>query len=527
MRVERWYWLAAFCLVSLGVHIGMTRIGPAYNLPKANEKPQEMEVALQPIPEPEKKPEPKPLPKPKPLVKLLPKPQPARKVTLGRRMVAAVKPTPRPIVVARKTEPMAVPKQPLPIAPTPKETVSGGIKAIENEKPVALGTPTALRTAAPSLPHLAAAHRESNVGGGAPSPSVVPDGRGGASGPEAPPEDVLYNGGGKGGRLLPKEAPAIGGGGGASILSVNNPLAKDVIAEDKPGAGPGSGGNVGTGTGGGVGFARGKGIGTSPSGRLPLASLSNATGSGNGNSRGSGAGTRPPGGGHGTGSDLPGTGGEGLGYGRGKGVGIGSGSGASVGEGTGGSAFAGKGSPSFGDIGGLLAGDRNGGGGLNGGVGGRGAGASNAGSFGSKEQIPFALKGDIYFLDSGSAHLPEDFKKLKSVGSIYTQSLNIPARRFDRGFPGVTDRFEWFAIDYNGEFRVGSPTRYQFYLTSDDGSKLFIDSKLVIDNDGTHGARMREGSISLKPGRHTIEVQYFQGPRYEVALVLNIKAEAE
>ena len=46
MRVERWYWLAAFCLLSFCVHLAMTRIGPAYVLPKANEKPQEMEVAL-------------------------------------------------------------------------------------------------------------------------------------------------------------------------------------------------------------------------------------------------------------------------------------------------------------------------------------------------------------------------------------------------------------------------------------------------------------------------------------------------
>jgi hypothetical protein len=527
MRVERWYWLIAFCFVSLCVHMGMTRFGPTFILPKPHEKPAEMEVALQPIAEPEKKPEPKPLPKPKPVVKLTPKPVPQPKAVVGRKMEAAVKPTSRPIVVARKTEPVVAPKQPQPVNPMPKETVSGGIKEIENEKPVALGSPIAPKTPMPSLPHLAVTQKESHLGGGSPAPSTIPDGKGGASGPEAPPEEVLYNGGGKGGKQLPKEAPAIGGGGGASILSINNPLAKEVIAEDKPGAGPGTGGDVGAGTGGGVGFSRGKGIGTNPNGRLPVASLSNATGSGNGNSKGSGAGTRPPGGGRGTGSELPGTGGEGVGYGRGKGIGIGNGSGASVGEGTGGSAFAGHSSPSFGDIGGLLAGSQRGGGGLNGGIGGRGAGASNAGSFGTKEQIPFALKGDIYYLNPGTQRLPDDFKQMHSVGSIYTLSLNIPTRRFDRGFPGVTDRFEWFAIDYNGQFRVQVPARYQFRLTSDDGSKLFIDSKLVIDNDGTHAARMKEGSIRLAPGKHTIEVQYFQGPRYEVALVLDVKSEAE
>ncbi len=526
MRVERWYWLLAFCFVSFGAHILMTKFGPPAAPPVRPEKPKEIEVALGP-PQPEKKPEPKPLPVPKPVVKLTPQPKPTPKPVVGKKMVAPVRTTPRPVVVERKTEPTGAPKQPLPINPTPKGAVSGGIKEIENEKPVALGTPTAPKMTSPSLPHLTVARKESNVGGGTPAPSVIPNGSGGASGPEAPPEEVLYNGGGKGGKQLPKEAPALGGGGGNSILSVNNPLAKDVIAEEKAGAGPGTGGNVGAGAGGGVGFARGKGIGTTPNGRLPVASLSNASGNGNGNSQGSGSGTRPPGGGHGTGAELPGTGGEGIGYGRGKGVGIGNGGGAGVGDGPGGSVFAGKGSPSFGDIGGLLAGDPSGGGGTNGGIGGRGAGSSNAGSFGSKEQIPFALKGDIYFLAPGTNRLPTDFKALKSVGSIYAQSLNIPTRSFTKGFPGVTDRFEWFAIDYNGEFRVRFPSRYHFRLTSDDGSKLFIDNKVVIDNDGQHGTQERDGTIALKPGKHTIEVQYFQGPREQVALILDVKAEAE
>ncbi len=524
MRVERWYWLFAFCFLSFGVHLVLTRYGPASTSTVVPDSTKEIEVSLQP--QPERKLEPKHVPPPKPLPKLALQPKIVPKV-IGTRRPVPVKPTPRPVIAESKTEPAVAPKQPVPVNPVPEKTVSGGVKEIENEKPIALGAATAPRLQAPSLPHLTVARRESNSGGGTPSPAEVAGGKGGSSAPEAPPEEVLYNGGGKGGRLLPKEAPAIGGGGGSSILTVNNPLAKDIIAEDKPGAGPGTGGNEGTGRGGGIGFSRNKGIGTNPNGRLPIASLSNASGNGNGNSRGSGGGTRPPGGGRGTGADLPGTGGEGAGYGRGKGVGIGGGNGAGVGDGPGGSAFAGKGSPSFGDIGGLLAGSPSGGGGTKGGIGGRGAGASNTSGFGSKEQIPFALKGDIYFLDPGTTHLPENFRKLKSVGSIYAQSLNIPTRSFTQGFPGVTDRFEWFAIDYNGEFRVPVASNYHFRLTSDDGSKLFLDGQLVINNDGQHGTTTKEGSIRLRPGKHIIEVQYFQGPREQVALILNVKAEAE
>ena len=138
--------------------------------------------------------------------------------------------------------------------------------------------------------------------------------------------------------------------------------------------------------------------------------------------------------------------------------------------------------------------------------------------------MPFALKGDIYLLDVNTAKLP-DFSKMKPVGSIYTTELNMPTRHWDKGFPGVTDRFEWFAIDYNGVFLVKKIMTLKFKLSSDDGSKLYIDDAIVIDNDGLHSTQMKEGSIKLLPGRHKIEVQYFQGPKDEIALVLDVMAE--
>jgi outer membrane protein OmpA-like peptidoglycan-associated protein len=63
---------------------------------------------------------------------------------------------------------------------------------------------------------------------------------------------------------------------------------------------------------------------------------------------------------------------------------------------------------------------------------------------------------------------------------------------------------------------------YTFSLLSDDGSKLLIDGKVVIDNDGIHPPVEKKGTIKLRRGFHTIEVQYFQGPRYQVALVLSL-----
>jgi hypothetical protein len=64
-------------------------------------------------------------------------------------------------------------------------------------------------------------------------------------------------------------------------------------------------------------------------------------------------------------------------------------------------------------------------------------------------------------------------------------------RDFTEGFPGVTKRFEWFAIDYTGRIWIARPGVYQFELMSDDGSKLYIDD--VIDNDWLHSEQRLDG----------------------------------
>jgi hypothetical protein len=141
--------------------------------------------------------------------------------------------------------------------------------------------------------------------------------------------------------------------------------------------------------------------------------------------------------------------------------------------------------------------------------------------FGTTVVISGGLRGDIYFIPPASPKLPK-FDKLKPVGTVYTTELNVPRRIFTEGFPGVTDRFEWFAIDYGGKFWVEKPGKYTWALVSDDGSKLYIDGHQVIDNDGQHAARGCAGVDHLKRGEHRIRISYFQGPANEVALILAV-----
>ncbi|GEM_PF-1282458 len=144
-----------------------------------------------------------------------------------------------------------------------------------------------------------------------------------------------------------------------------------------------------------------------------------------------------------------------------------------------------------------------------------------AGVFGTTSRNPFIFQGNIYFIRPGTSRLP-DFSRLKPVGKIYSAVLNIPPQDFQKGFPGVTNRFEWFAIDYKGKIYIPKSGTYTFSLLSDDGAKFIIDGKTVIDNDGIHPPREKISSINLEKGLHEVEVQYFQGPRFQVALVLSL-----
>jgi hypothetical protein len=135
-------------------------------------------------------------------------------------------------------------------------------------------------------------------------------------------------------------------------------------------------------------------------------------------------------------------------------------------------------------------------------------------TFGTTVVIPSGLRGEIYFLPKDTTVLPDfENSSLEPVGTIWTTTLNIPPRHWRDGFPGITKRNEWFAINYTGRFWIDKPGWYKFALLSDDGSNLYIDDQLAIDNDCQHPPDTRAARVLLSGGIHRIRVPYFQGPR--------------
>ena len=80
-----------------------------------------------------------------------------------------------------------------------------------------------------------------------------------------------------------------------------------------------------------------------------------------------------------------------------------------------------------------------------------------------------------------------------------------------RVVPGVAlpGREEFVARRYTGYVRVPSSGVWTFVLTSDDGSRLYVGDRLVVDNDGLHGAEAVAGEAALGAGWHPIRIEYF------------------
>ena len=93
------------------------------------------------------------------------------------------------------------------------------------------------------------------------------------------------------------------------------------------------------------------------------------------------------------------------------------------------------------------------------------------------------------------------------------------AKRFDSKIAIEADKEPWpgtklkenFYVRWTGIIRIPSDGNYRFFLESDDGSRLFIDDKRIVDNGGLHPMQEAEDRCDLKAGDHELKVEFFQG----------------
>ncbi|TAL44555.1 MAG: hypothetical protein EPN92_08600, partial [Chitinophagaceae bacterium] len=76
--------------------------------------------------------------------------------------------------------------------------------------------------------------------------------------------------------------------------------------------------------------------------------------------------------------------------------------------------------------------------------------------------------------------------------------------------PGEWKGKEKYGVVLEGYIMIPESEVYNFYLSSDDGSKMYLNNKLLIDNDGLHGMVEKKGIVALSAGYHKIRIEFFE-----------------
>jgi hypothetical protein len=81
---------------------------------------------------------------------------------------------------------------------------------------------------------------------------------------------------------------------------------------------------------------------------------------------------------------------------------------------------------------------------------------------------------------------------------------------YEGGSPDKRIDGESFSVRWTGFMQVDEGTEATFYLSTDDGSRLFIDDEVVVDSWGHHAKTEKSGTVTLAPGTHALRVDYYE-----------------
>ncbi len=116
------------------------------------------------------------------------------------------------------------------------------------------------------------------------------------------------------------------------------------------------------------------------------------------------------------------------------------------------------------------------------------------------EKVADLEPGIDYAYYEGEFSVVPDFAEVHPVATGVAPDISVkPARRDDL-----------WCLRFDGFLKVPRTGPYRLYLTSDDGSRLWIGDDLVVDNDGLHSSFEKSGVVALEAGLHPIRVAMFE-----------------
>jgi polygalacturonase len=117
------------------------------------------------------------------------------------------------------------------------------------------------------------------------------------------------------------------------------------------------------------------------------------------------------------------------------------------------------------------------------------------------------------------------YKSLEKLGGVqykYYESRWAKLPDFINLTPlriGVVDKFSLadlknrgsdFGLVMHGFLDIKNSGYFNFFASTNDGSRLLVDNREIINNDGAHPTIEKSGKVYLEKGNHLIEVRYFQ-----------------
>lgn len=107
-------------------------------------------------------------------------------------------------------------------------------------------------------------------------------------------------------------------------------------------------------------------------------------------------------------------------------------------------------------------------------------------------------------------YVPGKFKNTNEIDTLLATKKGIVSQI---AINKIAGKAREYGLVFTGYINVNENATFEFSLYSDDGSRLYIDNELIIDNDGKHARYEKSAGIALKAGLHKIKVLYFDdGP---------------
>lgn len=104
------------------------------------------------------------------------------------------------------------------------------------------------------------------------------------------------------------------------------------------------------------------------------------------------------------------------------------------------------------------------------------------------------------------AYYEGKWKNLPDFGNLAAKKKGIVSN-FTLSPRNIED---YYAFLFYGYIKIEKSGTYTFYTSSDDGSRLYIGSKMVVNNDGRHAMQEKSGQMYLSQGVHSIKVHFFE-----------------